>query len=363
MTLSLPQGIAIAAIATIAIFVAVNRRTRVYGFASWVVAAVLIALISPPLLLSIQLFSYEFTLSLLLQSAMFGMGATLTIRDFVRVFKMPRGVAVGFALQFLIMPLLGWGLARIFGFPVDLALGMIILGASPGGISSNVVTYLAKGNVALSVTMTAVSTMAAPIMTPLMVYLYAREDVSIDYTKMFWNILMTVVAPIVLGIIANAILTRLRVDSKRSEGVLAAVSMIAICGICGMIAANSQARILQVGWLLLVAVTLHNLFGYMLGYWGSKLVGLNRADCRTIAIEVGLQNGGLAASLATEVLKREAAAIAPALFAPVMNVTGSILATIWSRTPDPVCAQDVIAKDPRAIECRDARETKSLTGS
>jgi BASS family bile acid:Na+ symporter len=338
--------IAVCAIASIAIVVAVNRKTRAYGFASWVVASVVSALISPPLFLSPPFLSNELSLALLLQIAMFGMGATLTIQDFVRVLKMPRGVGVGFALQFLVMPFLGWGLARFFGFPIDLALGMIILGASPGGISSNVVTYLAKGNVALSVTMTACSTMAAPIMTPLMVYLYAREDVSIDYVKMFWSILMTVVGPIVLGIIANAILTRLRVDPKRSEGVLATISMVAICGICGMIAANSQARILQVGWLLLVAVTLHNLLGYLLGYWGSKLAGLNQADCRTVAIEVGLQNGGLAASLATDVLKREAAAIAPALFAPVMNVSGSILATIWSRTSEPKQTGDSQANDP-----------------
>lgn len=334
MSLSASEMIAVFAISSIAIFIAVNRKTRTYGFASWVVASVLIALISPPLYLAYLPISYKETLTLLLQCAMFGMGATLTLQDFVRVLKMPRGVFIGFLLQFLIMPFLGWGLSKLFGLPVDIALGMILLGACPGGISSNVVTYLAKGNVALSVTMTACSTMAAPIMTPLMVYFYAREDVSIDYVGMFWNILMTVVVPVVLGIIANAILSRLRVDPRRSEIVLATISMVAICGICGMIAAKSQQQILQVGWILLAAVTLHNLFGYLLGYWGSKLAGLNEADSRTIAIEVGLQNGGLAASLATEVLKRDVAAIAPALFAPVMNVSGSILATIWSRTTE-----------------------------
>lgn len=332
MSPSASQLIAVSAIVTIAIFIAVNRTTRIYAFASWVVASVLIALIFPPLFLAYLPISYKDALTLLLQFAMFGMGATLTLQDFVRVLKMPKGVFIGFFLQFLIMPFLGWGLSKLFGLPVDITLGMILLGASPGGISSNVVTYLAKGNVALSVTMTACSTMAAPMMTPLMVYFYAREDVSIDYVGMFWNILMTVVAPVVLGIVANAILIRLRTDPKRSEIVLATISMVAICGICGMIAAKSQQQILQVGGILLAAVTLHNLMGYLLGYWGSKLAGLGEADSRTIAIEVGLQNGGLAASLATEVLKRDAAAIAPALFAPVMNVSGSILATIWSRT-------------------------------
>jgi BASS family bile acid:Na+ symporter len=343
MSLAASKIIAVCSIALIAIFIALNRKTRTYGFASWVVASVLIALISPPLYLAYLPIPYKEALTLLLQCAMFGMGATLTLQDFGRVLKMPRGVFIGLFLQFLIMPFLGWGLSKLMGLPLDIALGMILLGASPGGISSNVVTYLAKGNVALSVTMTACSTMAAPIMTPLMVYFYAREDVSIDYVGMFWNILMTVVVPVLLGLIANAILARLRVDPRRSEKVLATISMIAICGICGMIAAKSQMQILQVGWILMVAVTLHNLFGYLLGYWGSKLAGLNEADSRTVAIEVGLQNGGLAASLATEVLKRDVAAIAPALFAPVMNVSGSILATIWSRTAESqqsgVCSQ------------------------
>lgn len=329
---SIEQALAMVAISAIAIAVAVNRITRIYAFASWVVATVLIALIHPPLFLAYLPFSYKESLTLLLQIAMFGMGATLTLQDFLRVLKMPRGVVVGMVLQFGIMPFLGWGLSKLFGLPLDVTLGMILLGASPGGISSNVVTYLAKGNVALSVTMTACSTMAAPVMTPLMVFLYAREDVSIDYHGMFWNIVMTVVAPVVAGLIANAILCRRGLDPQRSEQILAAISMIAICGICGMIAANSRQQILQVGWVLLLAVSLHNLFGYLFGYWGGRLAGLDRADCRTIAIEVGLQNGGMAASLATEVLKRESAAIAPALFAPVMNVSGSILATLWSRS-------------------------------
>jgi BASS family bile acid:Na+ symporter len=332
MNTSMATLLSVSIIAAIAIAIAWNRKTRLYAFASWVVAAVLVALISPPLFLSFLPMPYKDALTILLQLAMFGMGATLTLDDFARILKMPWGILIGFVLQFLIMPFLGWGISKLLGLPIDLALGMILLGASPGGISSNVVTYLAKGNVALSVTMTACSTMAAPVMTPLMVYLYAREAVSLDYLAMFWNILSTVVAPVVLGIIANAVLNRLKVDPKRSEKVLAAISMIAICGICGMIAAKSQQQILQVGWILVVAVTLHNLLGYLLGYWGSKLAGLSRADCRTIAIEVGLQNGGLAASLATEVLKRDAAAITPALFAPIMNVSGSILATIWSRS-------------------------------
>jgi bile acid:Na+ symporter, BASS family len=325
--------VSLALLCVVAVVVASHPKSRAYGFATWVVASVIAALIYPAAFLASLPVSYQDSLTILLQLAMFGMGATLTLGDFTRVLKMPWGVAIGMALQFIVMPFLGWSLSMLFGLPIDLTLGMVLLGSCPGGISSNVVTYLAKGNVALSVTMTACSTMAAPIMTPLMVYVYVKQDVSINYQDMFWNILLTVVAPVLIGLVANALLSRFRIDSRKSERLLAAISMIAICGICALIAARSQQRILQVGWVLLVAVTLHNLFGYLLGYWGSRLLGLEEADCRTIAVEVGLQNGGLAANLATEVLQRDAAAIAPALFAPVMNVTGSILAAFWSRNP------------------------------
>jgi BASS family bile acid:Na+ symporter len=276
---------------------------------------------------------YSQFLNYLLLIAMFGMGATLTFEDFQRVLKMPKAVFVGAVLQFSVMPFLGWALSKALGLPPELTLGMVLLGASPGGISSNVITYLAKGNVALSVSMTAVSTLLAPLMTPLMVYLYARESVEVDYLKMFLSILNTVVVPVVLGLIANLLMRRLRIDPARAEKFLALTSMVAICGICGLIAAKSQSQILQVGPVLLVGVTLHNLLGYLLGYWGSRISGLNVRDSRTVAIEVGLQNGGMAANLAIDVLKNTSAAIAPALFAPVMNVSGSVLASFWAQSP------------------------------
>jgi BASS family bile acid:Na+ symporter len=294
---------------------------------------VLGGLIYPNLYLDYLPTDYSQFLNYLLLIAMFGMGATLTFEDFQRVLKMPKAVFIGAVLQFTVMPFLGWALSKALGLPPELTLGMILLGASPGGISSNVITYLAKGNVALSVSMTAVSTLLAPLMTPLMVYLYARESVEVDYLKMFLSILNTVVVPVVLGLIANLLMRRLRIDPARAEKFLALTSMVAICGICGLIAAKSQSQILKVGLVLLVAVTLHNLLGYLLGYWGSRISGLNVRDSRTVAIEVGLQNGGMAANLAIDVLKNTSAAIAPALFAPVMNVSGSVLASFWAQSP------------------------------
>ena len=315
----------------VALTIATLPQTRTYSFASWVVAAVLAGLVYPQIYLQYLPFDYSQCLSILLQVAMFGMGATLTIKDFARILKMPKGVFVGAVLQFSIMPFLGWIVSKALDLPPELMLGMILLGASPGGISSNVITYLAKGNVALSVTMTAVSTLLAPVMTPLMVYLYARQNIDVNYVGMFWSILATVVVPVALGLIANGLMNRWEWDQKLAEKRLAATSMIAICLICGLIAAKSQEQIVRVGAVLLLAVFLHNTFGYLLGYWGGRLAGLNEQDSRTVAIEVGLQNGGMAANLAADVLKNPSAAIAPALFAPVMNVTGSILASIWSQ--------------------------------
>jgi BASS family bile acid:Na+ symporter len=323
--------VGVIALLGVAIFIAWHPKSRVYAFASWVVVAVLAGLINPGLYLNNLPLDYSKFLTVLLQIAMFGMGATLTVDDFVRILKLPKGVLVGAVLQFSVMPFLGWGVSKMLGLPPELALGMILLGASPGGISSNVITYLAKGNVALSVTMTAVSTLLAPVMTPLMVYLYARQNIDVDYVGMFWSILATVVVPVVLGLVFNGLMKWKKVDTAKAEGWLAIVSMIAICLICGLICAKSQGQIAKVGLVLLVGVTLHNIFGYLLGYWGSRIVGMDEQDSRTVAIEVGLQNGGMAANLATDVLKNASAAIAPALFAPVMNVTGSILAAIWAQ--------------------------------
>ena len=325
--------IAVFVVLAAAAAIAVHPRTRAYAFAAWVVAAVLAGLIAPPAAVSRLPLDNPLLVTRLLQIAMFGMGATLTAGDFVRILQMPKAVVLGAVLQFSIMPCLGWAVSKALGLPPELTLGMILLGSSPGGISSNVITYLARGNVALSVTMTAVSTLIAPVMTPLMVYVYARKTVDLDYVEMFSSILATVVAPVAAGLVANAVLTRCKADRRIAERMLAVTSMIAICLICGLIAVRSRAEIVHVGGVLLLGVAIHNVCGYLLGYGASRLMAVNVQDSRTIAIEVGLQNGGLAANLATEVLKMPSAAIVPALFSAVMNVTGSVLAAVWAHRP------------------------------
>jgi len=311
---------------------AMHSTMKTYGFAAWVVVVVISALLYPASFLQLGPIKGVDSLTYLIQIAMFGMGATLTHADFLRVLKMPKGVVLGFALQFSVMPLLGWSIATVLRLPPEIAVGVILVGCCPGGVSSNVITYLAKGNVALSVTMTACTTLASPIMTTSLMYLLAGQSISIDYFEMFRNICLTVFAPVIAGLIFNLLMNRWKLGGAAMDRYLAVVAMIAICLICGIIAANSSSDIKQVGPILLTAVLLHNLLGYLLGYIGAKWFGMNEADSRTIAIEVGLQNGGMAAMLATKVLKLSSAAIAPAIFAPVMNVTGSLLAAWWGRS-------------------------------
>jgi len=313
----------------IATALSLYSRTKIFGFAIWVVAFVLIAFGRP------EWFTEWFGLRLkgfvptLIQLAMFGMGATLTMDDFARVLKMPKAVAIGCTLQYSVMPLIGWFLASLTGLPAEVAAGIILVGACPGGVSSNVITYLAKGNIALSVTMTACSTLLSPIMTPLAMQLLAGQLVEVDFWKMLWVIVTTVVLPIAGGLIVNWAIRWKGWSTDSAEKILSRLAMLAICLICAIIMADAHEALRSVGWVLLVAVGLHNLAGYVIGYGISHLAGLSEPECRTVAIEVGLQNGGMGATIATEVLKSTQAALAAVLFAPWMNVSGSILASWW----------------------------------
>ncbi len=332
----LAAAIAATATALAALSVALHSKMRTYSFATWVIGIVTVGILYPKPFLELGPIKGVAMLSYLIQIAMFGMGATLTFGDFARTLRMPKPVAVGFVLQFSCMPILGWSLSTLLRLPPEIALGVILVGSCPGGVSSNVITYLAKGNVALSVTMTACSTLAAPIMTPLMMYLLAGESIPVDHVGMMKSIFMTVFVPVIAGLVFNAFLTRNQWATARTEGYLTTLSIIAICIVCGIIAANSSNEIRNAGAALLLAVLLHNNIGYVLGYWGSKFAGCNEADSRTIAIEVGLQNGGMAAFLATTVIQKSSAAVAPALFGPLMNVTGSLLAAWWSKNSNAI---------------------------
>ncbi len=314
-----------------ALTVAIARSPRFAGltFTSAVLTCVTAALCFPWLFLTIGGYKLTGLIVPLIQIIMFGMGTTLSVGDFTRVLTMPRGVLVGTVLQFCVMPVTGFTLATLFGFTGEVAAGVVLVGAAPGGVASNVMTYLAGGNVALSVTMTAVSTLLSPLLTPLAMQQLAGRFVPIDAWAMMLSILQMIILPIVAGLVFNRLLR----DQRWMPRVLPIVSMAAICTIITIITASSRDQLLAVAGALFAVVVLHNGIGFLLGYWGARGLGLNESDSRTASIEVGLQNAGMASGLAISVLHSSDAGLAAAIFGPWMNAAGSVLASYWRQRP------------------------------
>lgn len=260
---------------------------------------------------------------------MFAMGVTLRLDDFKRVLARPGPVAAGIFLHYLIMPLAAWILAMLFRMPPDLSAGMVLVGSVASGTASNVMIYLAKGDVALSVTISAVSTLVGVFATPLLTRLYVDAKISVDIMGMLLSILQIVVIPIGLGLIVHHTLTK---AVKRIEPLLPALSMVCILAIISAVVAGSQSHIASVGLVVIVAVILHNGIGLLSGYWGGKLFGFDESTCRTLAIEVGMQNSGLAATLG-KIYFSPLAALPGALFSVWHNLSGSLLAGYWSGRP------------------------------
>jgi BASS family bile acid:Na+ symporter len=306
-----------------------SRRFRGFSFSLWVGAFVAAAMFFPELFRAWGSFETKRLIVPLIQIIMFGMGTILSLGDFARVLAIPKAVAIGMFLQFSVMPLLGAGLAVVFGFPAEVAAGVVLIGSCPGGVASNVMTFLARGNVALSVTMTACSTIASPFVTPLVMKVLAGQYIEIDIVNMMLSILWMVVVPVVGGLIANRVLRYFNVRGAWLDRALSWLAMSAICLIIAIITSLSREQLLSVGLALVAAAVLHNTMGYVLGYSGAWLLGLEETDRRTVAIEVGLQNGGMASGLAVNVLKSTDAALAPAIFGPWMNMSGSMLASWW----------------------------------
>lgn len=267
---------------------------------------------------------------------MFGMGTTLTIADFVRVAMCPWAVAAGVFLQFLVMPIVGFLLALAFGFSGELAAGCVLIGSVAGGTASNVIAYLAKANVALSVTMTCCSTILSPFVTPVLMKTLAGHFVAIDAKAMMTSILLIVIVPVAAGGLFRWVLKRpLEAHKAMADKILSFVSMAGICYTILALTAPSRETFKDAGALIVVVAVLHNSFGYAGGYWLTRLLGrflsLDERDARTVAIEVGMQNGGMAGALAMDVLKSTVAALPANVFSIWMNFSGSILANHWSR--------------------------------
>ena len=301
-----------------------------FTYTTMIFAAVTASMFYPALFIEVGDFKFSSLIVPLLQIIMFGMGTSMSLRDFYGVVKMPKGVMIGVLCQFSIMPFIGYSLAKASGFPPEIAAGLILIGCSPSGMASNVMSFLAKANLALSITITAITTMLAPFITPVLMGWLAGEFVEVDVLKMVMDIVKIVIIPIGAGLIFNRFLGG---KAKWLDDAMPLVSMLGIAFIIVIITAAGRDSLLNIGPLLILLVVFHNLSGYTLGYWAARLFRMNEKDCRTIALEVGMQNAGLASGLAKEMGKIATVGLAAAVFGPLMNITGSVLASYWHKKP------------------------------
>lgn len=262
----------------------------------------------------------------LLGIVMLGMGMTIDPKDFKIVLQSPKPVIIGVILQFTIMPTLAFLIAKGFQLPPEIAIGVILVGCCPGGTSSNVMSYLAKANVALSVAITSVSTLIAPFVTPALIYIFAHEWLKVSFASMLWSVVQVVLIPITIGFVFQKVARRF---AQKTATALPLISVIAISLILAAVVAASKTQILKTGLLIFVVVILHNILGYTIGYVLAKVFRMDYKDKKAVAIEVGMQNSGLAVSLAT-VHFSPLAAVPGAVFSLVHNISGPILAKYWS---------------------------------
>jgi BASS family bile acid:Na+ symporter len=370
------------------------NKLKGFSYTLWIFTAVTTSMFYPQFFISIGEFQLKRLIVPLLQIIMFGMGSQMSFSDFTGVIKMPKGVFVGVLSHYMIMPLVGLAIAGLFNFPPEISAGIILIGCVPSGLASNVMSFLAKANLALAVTVGAISTLLSPLVTPLLMKYLGGQYIEVKFWSMMLDILNMIILPIVAGFIFNLfskgkeslrskalqllsytliiILTTLVYakskdagfsafliqfaksmgwffllplvgaiilskfilgDNRFMEKILSLISMVGIAFIVTIITASGRDSLLKVGALLVVTSLMHNLTGYTLGYWLSWLVGMPEKDRRTIAFEVGMQNGGLASGLALQMGKLATVGLAPAIFGPLMNITGSVLANFWRGKP------------------------------
>lgn len=295
-------------------------------FAIWIILGVTIAMVFPEYFKTIGNFSTKKLIIPLLQIIMVGMGATMTLEEFKNIFVQPKAVIIGLIGHFTIMPLLGFAIIQFLEFPPEIAAGVILIGSMPSGLASNVITYLAKANVPLSVTVTSISTLLSALITPFWMKILANQLIEIDFWKMFWEIIQLIILPIGIGVLYK-ILTKGKI--KIIENNLSVISMWGIAIVLMVISAFGSESLMKVGGLMILAAFIHNVMGYFFGYFAAKFMGLPEADRRTIAIEVGMQNAGLASGISLAMNKVGTLGVAAVVFGPMMNITGSTLANYW----------------------------------
>lgn len=365
-------------------------RLKSFSYTVWIFAAVTASMYYPEYFTSIGNFELKKLIVPLLQIIMFGMGSQMSVNDFAGVIRMPKGVIIGIVSQYSIMPLVGFTIAYMFNFPTEIAAGVLLIGCAPSGLASNVMSYIARANLALAVTLAAIATLLSPLMTPLLMKTLAGQYIEIKFWSMMLDIINMMILPIIAGFIFNLfskgmtskkgkwiqlisylviiliknfifyrtaevsmeeVIISLRNDvfwffllpmivaagmkaifkdfESWMDKVLSFVSMAGIAVIITIITAAGRDSLLDVGLLLILATLIHNVAGYSLGYFFAKLFRMSEKDCRTVAFEVGMQNGGLASGLALQMGKIATVGLAPAIFGPLMNITGSSLATYW----------------------------------
>jgi bile acid:Na+ symporter, BASS family len=320
---------------------------RGFSFTMIILAVVSLALYNPQYFLAVGSFRLSGLIVPLLQVIMFGMGTELSLKDFEKVLSMPKGVITGVICHYSIMPLVGFLLAGIFHFPPEIAAGIILVGCCPSGVASNVMCFLARANLALSVSVTTVSTLLAPFLTPLLMRWLGGQFIEVHWQAMVWDITRIVLFPVIGGLLFHYLI---RGKFGWLDKSLPLLSMGGIALIIVVITAAGRDSLLKVGGLLVLATLLHNVTGFFLGYWASRLLRFSEKDCRTISLEVGMQNSGLASGLAMTMGKLTTVGLAPAVFGPLMNTNGSILASWWHhRLPDPESIEDDPSSAPETI--------------
>lgn len=299
-----------------------------FAFSIWIFASVSLAMFYPGYIINVGGFETSALIVPLIQVIMFGMGTQLSLNDFKEVLKTPKGVMVGLVCQFSIMPLVGVSLALTFGFPAEVAAGVVLIGSCPGGVASNVMAFIAEANLALSITLTAVATLVSPFVTPFLMQMLAGQFVPIDAFAMMLSILNMIILPIVLGLIFNHFFHG---KTKKLDDIMPVVSMVGIVVILSIMTAGGRDSLLSIGLFLILASIIHNAAGYLFGYWGGRLFGMDEQSCRSIAFEVGMQNAGMASGIAVEMGRIATVGVSSIIFGSWMNISGSTLANWWRR--------------------------------
>jgi len=305
------------------------RPLRQFSYTAFIVVAVAIALTFPQYFLVVHGFELKRLILPLLQVITFGVGCTMNLSEFSGAWKSPRGILVGVVSHYCIMPLVALTIAKAFHFPPEIAAGMVLVGCCPSGLASNVIAFIARADLALSITITTVSTLLSPFLTPLLMRALAGQMVHVNTGAMMVDILKIVIGPIALGLLVN----KLAHQRAKPLHAMPLLSMLGVAVIIMIISAQGREELLHVGVALVAAVFLQMTIGLSLGYCGARICGLSERECRTVSIEVGMQNSGLASGIAVQMGKVATLGLAAAINGPVMNTTFSLLGMWWSGRP------------------------------